>query len=162
ELDRPDNSSSDTRNHDATGVPMPTAPLEPLASDTPDEPSLLTRQPLVWLLVILLLALGLRVGKMTEPLQREEFAAVYAVAARKTASRTKSPPKDTPLVPVAGLGEVSARSVLPFGVPNPVPLFNDIFYFTIKALPINEWSPRLPSLLAGLGCVVGMYFLCRR
>ena len=46
-----------------------------------------TRQPLVWLLVILGLALGLRAVKLNEPLQRDEFGAIYAVAERKTGSR---------------------------------------------------------------------------
>ncbi|HMF13161.1 MAG TPA: glycosyltransferase family 39 protein, partial [Gemmataceae bacterium] len=132
------------------------------ASTTSDNSSLLARQPLVWLLVIMALALGLRVSKINEPLQRDEFGALYAVAERKTSSAEVPPTATDPLAPVSGLGEVSDRSVLPFGVRNPVPLYHDILYFTVKVLPISEWSLRLPSLLAGLGCVLGVYLLCRR
>jgi hypothetical protein len=128
----------------------------------PADPGLLARQPILWLLIVLALALGLRVAKLTEPLEREEFGAVYAIAERKTQSPEAPPTKKVPLLPVAGLGEVSDRSVLPFGVRNPLPLYHDLLFFTIKALPITEWSLRLPSLLAGLGCVVAIYFLCRR
>jgi hypothetical protein len=132
------------------------------ASTTSENSPLLARQPLVWLLVIVALALGLRVSKINEPLQRDEFGALYAVAERKTSSPEVPPTATDPLAPVEGLGEVSDRSVLPFGARNPVPLYHDILYFTVKALPISEWSLRLPSLLAGLGCVLGVYLLCRR
>jgi hypothetical protein len=131
-------------------------------SSDSSETNLLARQPFVWLLVIVGLALGLRVAKLNDSLQRDEFGAVYAVAERRTGSPDVPPSAETPLVPIAGLTEVSERSVLPFGVRNPLPLYHDILYFTIKALPIAEWSLRLPSLLASLGCVVGIYFLCRR
>jgi hypothetical protein len=122
----------------------------------------LTRQPIVMLLAILLLALGLRAWKITEPLQRDEFASLYAVAERTPATAGATVTAQDPLHAVAGLGEVSDRSVLPYGIRNPVPLYHDIVYFTIQALPIAEWSLRLPSLLAGLGCVLAVYFLCRR
>jgi hypothetical protein len=116
----------------------------------------------LWLLAILLLALGLRAWKLNEPLQRDEFGAVYPVVERKTASPDEPVSSATPLKPVDGLSEVSARSVLPFGVRNPIPVYHDIVYFFVSVLPIAEWSIRLPSLLAGLGCVVGVYYLCRR
>jgi hypothetical protein len=144
---------------------MPSSNPEPAAKQTaPDlyDANLLARQPHVWLLVIVLLALGLRAAKLDKALQRDEFGALYAVAERKTASPNVPPTSEDPLVPVAGIGEVSERSVLPFGVRNPMPLYHDLLYFTIKVLPISEWSIRLPSLLASLGCVVGVYFLCRR
>jgi len=131
-------------------------------SADPIEANLLARQPFVWLLVIVGLALGLRVAKLNDGLQRDEFGVLYAVAERKTDSPDVPPSAETPLVPVAGLSEVSERSVLPFGVQNPFPLYHDILYFTIRALPIAEWSLRLPSVLASLGCVVAIYFLCRR
>jgi hypothetical protein len=132
--------------------------------DTPDsaDPNLLTRQPLVWLLVILVLALGLRASKLNDPLHRDEFAALYAVAQRKTAGPDVPPSSSDPLVPVDNLSEVSDRSVLPLGIRNPLPLYHDSLYFTIRVLPISEWSLRLPSLIAGLGCVAAVYFLCRR
>jgi hypothetical protein len=142
---------------------MPTETPERSSSPTtPAEVSLLTRQPLIWLLVVLALAAGLRVSKIAEPLQRDEFGALYAVSERKTAAPDAPPTAADLLAPVSGLGEVSDRSVLPFGVRNPVPLYHDILYFTVQVLPISEWSLRLPSLLAGLGCVLGVYFLCRR
>jgi hypothetical protein len=147
------------------GAFMPTSAPESnpfqTSSDSPDA-NLLTRQPAVWLLVIIVLALGLRAAKLSNSLQRDEFGAVYAVAERQTASPEVPPTAENPLVPVAGLTEVSERSVLPFGVRNPLPLYHDLLYCTINVLPISEWSLRLPSLLASLGCVIGVYFLCRR
>lgn len=140
---------------------MTTTTPAPSSSPTPEAPAL-TNRPLLWLLAIVVLALGLRAWKLTDPLQRDEFSAVYPVVERKTASVDEPPSAATPLKPVDGLGEVSARSVLPFGVRNPIPVYHDILYFFVSALPIAEWSLRLPSLLAGLGCIVGVYFLCRR
>jgi hypothetical protein len=119
-------------------------------------------RPLIWLLAIVLLALGLRAWKITEPLQRDEFGALYAVAERKTATADAPPTAADPLVPVGSFSEVSERSVLPFGIRNPAPLYHDIVYVFLQVLPVAEWSLRLPSLLAGLACVVGVYFLCRR
>jgi hypothetical protein len=107
------------------------------------------------------LALGLRAWKLTDSLQRDEFSAVYPVVERKTASADEPVNSATPLKPVDGLGEVSSRSVLPFGVRNPIPVYHDIVYLFVSMLPIAEWSLRLPSLLAGLGCVIGVYYLCR-
>jgi hypothetical protein len=59
-------------------------------------------------------------------------------------------------------GEVSDRSVLPFGIRNPVPLYHWLLYAFLQVLPVAEWSLRLPSLLAGLGCIAAVYVLCRR
>jgi 4-amino-4-deoxy-L-arabinose transferase-like glycosyltransferase len=119
------------------------------------------QQPLFWLLAILALALVARLLPLTHPLQQEEFLALAAVAERIAPPGTLPSAAD-PFVPVAGLDAVRDRSVLPFGIPNPHPLYNDLIYLVIRALPIAEWSLRLPSLLAGLGCVAGLYFLCRR
>jgi hypothetical protein len=143
----------------ATATPASSSPSTP---EPASEASTLTSRPLLWLLAILILALGLRAWKMNDPLQRDEFSAVYTVVERKTASPDEPPSSATPLKPVDGLGEVSARSVLPFGVRNPIPIYHDIVYLFVSVLPIAEWSLRLPSLLAGLGCVVGVYYLCRR
>lgn len=118
-------------------------------------------RPLPWLLVILALALVLRIWKLTVPLQQDEFGAVYAVAERKIAPG-QLPTAADPLLPVANLQEVSERSILPYGIRNPYPLYHYLLYGFIHFLPVAEWSLRLPSLLAGLGCVLGIYFLCRR
>src|SRR5262249_41599016 len=53
--------------------------------DLPAETPFLTRQPMLWLAIFVLLALGLRAWKISDPLQRDEFGALYAVAERKTA-----------------------------------------------------------------------------
>jgi hypothetical protein len=119
------------------------------------------QRPLLLLLVILTIALALRYWHLNDPLQRDEFGTLYAVAERQTDPGTP-PTADDPLVPVASREEVRARSVLPFGISNPIPVYNYIVYETIKVFGITEWSLRLPSLLAGLGCVAGLYFLCRR
>src|SRR5262249_15293344 len=143
-------------------TPTTPAPSSALPPEAASESSTLTGRPLLWLLAILVLALGLRAWKISDPLQRDEFSAVYPVVERKTASPDDPVSSGTPLKPVDGLGEVSARSVLPFGIRNPIPLYHDILYYFVSVLPIAEWSLRLPSLLAGLGCVVGVYYLCRR
>jgi 4-amino-4-deoxy-L-arabinose transferase-like glycosyltransferase len=119
------------------------------------------RRPIVWLLAILVIALAVRVWRLSEPLQLDEFGVIYAVAERPVGSPDAPVTSDVPLGPVSSLAEVRARSVLPFGIPNPVPLYQYLVYGTLKVLPAAEWSMRLPSLLAGLGCVVGLYFLCR-
>src|SRR5439155_15932070 len=66
-----------------------------------------------------------------------------------------------PLVPVPSWRDVRARSILPYGIVNPVPLYHYLLYAWIHVVPITEWWLRLPSLLAGLACVAGLYFLCR-
>src|SRR5262245_49350404 len=109
------------------------------------------RRPLLWLLAIVALALVVRLFSLTHPLQQAEFLALAAVAERSATAGTLPSAAD-PLQPVAGLDAVRDRSVLPFGIPNPHPLYNDVLYLVIRALPISEWSLRLPSLLAGLAC----------
>jgi hypothetical protein len=139
-----------------SSTPENTPPAEPSAGASAG-----IQHPLVWLLVIVVVAFGLRFWHLNDPLQRDEFGTVYAVAERQT-NPDKPLTAADPLVPVSSLDEVRARSVLPFGISNPVPLYNYIVYGTIKVLGITEWSLRLPSLLAGLGCVLGLYWLCRR
>jgi 4-amino-4-deoxy-L-arabinose transferase-like glycosyltransferase len=120
------------------------------------------RQPAVWLLVILGLGLVLRWLQLDNTLQQDEFGPLYAVAERPAASPNATPTVDDPLQPVSGWAEVRERSVLPYGIVQPVPLYHWLLYAVVKVLPIAEWSLRLPSLLAGLGCIVAVYFLCRR
>jgi hypothetical protein len=126
------------------------------------------RLPLVWLLVILGLGLALRWLKLDAPLQLDEFGPLYAVAHHVPGPDAKPleagtlPSKDDPLVPVGGWGEVSSRSVLPFGIADPFPLYHWLLYAVVQTLPIAEWSLRLPSLLAGLGCIAAMYYLVNR
>jgi hypothetical protein len=108
------------------------------------------------------IALGLRWWKIQEPLQQDEFGPLYAVAERQGLPPGTMPTNEYPLKPVGSWKEVSERSVLPFGIANPLPLYHWLLYAFVQVLPIAEWSLRLPSLLAGLGCVAGVYFLCRR
>jgi 4-amino-4-deoxy-L-arabinose transferase-like glycosyltransferase len=72
-----------------------------------------------------------------------------------------TPTAENPLVPVASAAEVSRRSVIPFGVQDPVPLYHYILWGTIHVLPADDWSLRLPSLLASVACIVAVFFLCR-
>jgi hypothetical protein len=123
---------------------------------------ILVRQPVFWLLVILGLGLLLRWVKLDDPLQQDEFGSLYAVAERAAPAPNTTPAADQPLGPVSCWAEVRARSVLPFAIPNPVPLYHWLLYPIVKVLPIEEKSLRLPSLLAGLGCVAALYFLCKR
>lgn len=127
------------------------------------------RRPLLWLLGIVALALVLRAARSWDAgLQVDEFAALAAVAERQDADTGRplapgiTPTAADPLVPVASLAEVSSRSVIPYGIQDPVPLYHDVLWAFVKVLPVSAWSVRLPSLLAGLGCVVAVFFLCRR
>src|SRR5207248_2529553 len=116
--------------------------------------------PGLWLLLILLVAAGLRLWHLNDPFQQDEFGPLYAVAERAVPPGS-FPMAADPLLPVSSLEEVRERSVLPYAIPNPHPVFNYLVYGFVRALPIAEWSLRLPSLLAGLGCVAALYFLCR-
>src|SRR5262249_35729561 len=141
-----------------------TAPAAPAPAGTADASAVEVRRPLLWLAAILVLALGLRVWHpavhLISPLTVEEFGTAYAVLERSHAQGF-TPSAADPLRPVAGLEAVRERSVLPYGIENPVPLYNYLVYGVVQVLPAAEWSLRLLSLLAGLGCVVVMYFLCR-
>ena len=111
---------------------MPTSTPEPTSMQTSSDSTganLLARQPLIWLLVILALALGLRAVKLNDGLQRDEFGALYAVAERKTASTDVPPSSADPLVPVAGLGEVS----------NNMPRFQMLAAYVILDVAHLDW-----------------------
>src|SRR5262245_10455879 len=86
------------------------------------------RQPLLWLGVILLVGLGLRCWGLTGPLEQDEFALIYPVVQRQGLQPGDMAMSDEPLGPVANWQEVQARSVLPLGVRNPVPLYNYLLY----------------------------------
>jgi hypothetical protein len=121
------------------------------------------RRPAVWLLAIVVVGLGMRAWwQLDAPLQQDEFGPLYAVAERQVTVPGTPPTASDPLVPVAGLEEVRERSVLPYGITNPFPLYHYLLYGVVRALPINEWTLRLPSLLAGLLTIVGIYWICRR
>jgi 4-amino-4-deoxy-L-arabinose transferase-like glycosyltransferase len=149
---------------------MSTAIPAPSPEATPAAPAREIRKPLMWLLAILALGLVLRAMHIREGFQVEEFAAAAAVAERQGvptpdvsgAAIAYTPTADNPLVAVAGPAEVSRRSVIPFGIQDPVPLYHYVLWGFTKVLPVADWSLRLPSLLAGLGCIVAVFWLCRR
>jgi hypothetical protein len=120
------------------------------------------RRPLVWLLAIVGVALALRLWHLNADFQLDEFSALYPVAERHVSSPGALPSSADPLAPVASWQEVRERSVLPYGIVNPVPLYHYLLYGLVQVLPIAEWSVRVPSVLAGVGCVLGIYLLCRR
>lgn len=138
--------------------PARTLPHPSLAPST--APAAVQR-PLVWLLTIMAVAVALRGWSLTAPLQQDEFTALAAVAERAALPGTL-PSTNEPLLPVAGLEAVRERSVLPFGIPQPLPLFHYLLYGVLQFLPAAEWSLRLPSLLAGLASIAAIYWLCRR
>jgi hypothetical protein len=120
------------------------------------------RKPLVVLGIILLIGLGMRGWRMTFPLQQDEYGPLYAVAERVGLQPGWMPTEENPLSPVASWHDVRERSVLPYGIVNPLPLYHWLLYGVVQVFPVTEWSLRLPSLLAGLGCIAAVYFLCRR
>ena len=73
-----------------------------------------------------------------------------------------APSISDPLLPVSSWRQVRDRSVLPYGIVQPWPLYHYLLYGVVQVLPITEWSLRLPSLLAGLATIVALYALCRR
>jgi hypothetical protein len=149
---------------------MSIAILAPPSEAAPAAPAREIGRPLLWLLAILALGLVLRAMHLRQGFQVEEFAAAAAVAERQGVpsgdapgvALAYTPTADNPLVVVASPAEVSRRSVIPFGIQNPVPLYHYVLWGFAKVLPVADWSLRLPSLLAGLGCIAGVYFLCRR
>src|SRR4051812_18740964 len=106
------------------------------------------------LLLILLVGLGLRTYGMKRPLQLNEYPAVYAVAERRVTSEDLTPGPDVPLLPVESADAVRERSVMPFGVRNPTPVYHYLLHAVVQSFGISEWSLRLLSLLAGAGCIV--------
>jgi hypothetical protein len=120
-------------------------------------------RPLLWLLAILVLGLGLRLMHFRgAAFETDEFTALAAVAERQGLEPGTTPTAQDPLVPVPSLGEVSNRSVIPFGIPDPVPLYHYFLWAVIHVLPVADWSVRLPSLLAGVACIAAVFFLVRR
>lgn len=115
----------------------------------------------LWLAVIFAVGLCLRVYPFTRGFQVEEFVAVAAVAERTGAPAGQTVTEATPLVPVANLDEVSKRSVIPYGIRDPHPLYHNVLYGVIQILPVADWSLRLPSLLAGLACIGVVFWLTR-
>ncbi len=124
-------------------------------------PARSARRPLVWLALLLGVALVLRLAGLHAPLQQDEYGPLYAVAERHAAPGMTASDAE-PLVPVRDLAEVLQRSVLPYGVESPFPLYHGLLYLVLQVLPVAAWSLRLPSLLAGLGCVAALYALGRR
>ncbi len=142
---------------------MSTAPLAGAAApDKPSAPAKEIARPLVWLLAILVLGLGLRLYHFRAPFEVDEFTTLSAVAERQGVEVGTTPTAENPLVPVSGPGEVSNRSVIPFGVADPLPLYHDFLWALLHALPAAAWSLRLPSLLAGVACIAAVFFLVRR
>src|SRR5215831_10845257 len=115
----------------------------------------------LWLAVIVLVGAGIRLLSLNAPLLLTEFPSLHAVAER--AGRPgETPPSSEPLLPVTSCSTVRERSVLPYGIENPVPLYHYCLYLTIQYVPMTEWGLRFPSFIAGLCCIVGMYCVCRR
>src|SRR5438270_9174940 len=86
-------------------------------------------RPGVWLFAIVLVALGMRVWwQMEAPLQQDEFGPLYAIAERQVQVPGNPPTAADPLAPVAGWEEVRDRSVLPYGIVNPFPLYHYLLY----------------------------------
>jgi hypothetical protein len=149
---------------------MSTAIPSPAPEAAPAAPAREIRQPLLWLLAIVAVGLVLRGMQLRKDFQVEEFTALAAVAERQGVPAADAPgvalaytpTADNPLVAVASPAEVSRRSVIPFGIQDPVPVYHYVLWGVAKVLPVTQWSLRLPSLLAGLGCIVAVYFLCRR
>src|SRR5438093_9447351 len=73
------------------------------------------RRPLFWLTAIVALGFVLRYAQIHASFQLDEFGPLYAIAERQTTTLEMLPAASDPLVPVASLEEVRARSVLPYG-----------------------------------------------
>src|SRR3954469_23203838 len=98
------------------------------------------KQPWLWLLAIVALGFGMRWWQIGEPLQADEFGPVYATLERQNTAPLWTPAESAALVPVASWQEVQARSVLPYGISNPLPLYNYLLYAAVQVLPAAEWS----------------------
>jgi hypothetical protein len=136
----------------------PTAVVEPGPAPAPT-PTI--QRPGLWLLAVVAVAVALRLWHLNDPFEQDEFGPLYAVAERAV-SPGSFPTAADPFRLVPTLQEVRERSLLPYAIENPYPLYNYLLYATVRVLPIAEWALRLPSLLAGVGCVVWLYALCRR
>src|SRR5262245_47168207 len=126
----------------ASGVVEPRAESGPVAG----YPAIVAA---VVFVVILVVGLGLRVLALKKPLQMNEFPAVYAVAERRITSEDLTPGPDVPLLPFESADAVRERSVMPFGVANPTPVYHYLLHTVVQSFGITEWSLRLLSVLAG-------------
>lgn len=117
---------------------------------------------LLVLAAILALGAGLRLRDYFDPLQQDELGPLYAVVYRPGTQPGFTPPADAPLLPVPSWQEVRERSVLPYGIQHPFPLYHYVLSVFMHVLPINEQTLRLPSFLAGLGVIVAVYGLVRQ
>jgi hypothetical protein len=117
---------------------------------------------LLALLGILAVGFILRWWHVQDPLQQDEFGPLYAISQRPNTAPGYLPPASSVLASVQSWQDVSPRSVLPYGIANPLPLYHYLLFAVIQVLPIAEWSLRLPSVIAGLGCIAGVYVLLRR
>jgi hypothetical protein len=116
---------------------------------------------LLLLALILLVGTGLRLREIADPLQQDELGPLYAVVEREGTVPGYTATADMPLRPVRSWAEVRERSILPYGIRSPFPLYHYLLYALVHVLPINEITLRLPSLLAGLGIIVTMFWLAR-
>lgn len=135
------------------------APDASPAAQEPRRPQ--RRKSLLLLALILLVGTGLRLREIADPLQQDEFGPLYAVVEREGTVPGYTASAEMPLRPVKSWAEVRERSILPYGIKSPFPLYHYILYAFVHVLPINEVTLRLPSLLAGLGVIVTMYWLAR-
>ena len=109
-------------------------------------PALSVRRPLVWLLIVLAAGLGLRLFKLNNPLELDEFPPLYAVVERYNSSPDLTPVAAEPLKPVASMNEVRERSVLPYGIVQPVPVYHYLLYFVARTAAFkssflaHDWS----------------------
>lgn len=141
---------------------MATQHQAPDASPAAQEPRRPQRlKSLLLLALILLVGTGLRLREIADPLQQDEFGPLYAVVEREGTVPGYTASTEMPLRPVKSWAEVRERSILPYGIKSPFPLYHYILYAFVHVLPINEVTLRLPSLLAGLGVIVTMYWLAR-
>ena len=129
----------------ATGLPR----IDPPRLAPTPAPSV--RRPLVWLLIVLAVGLGLRLLKISAPLELDEFPPLYAVAERHSESPDLTPAAAEPLKPVSSLAEVRERSVLPYGIVQPVPLYHYLLYFIARVFPVTEWALAIALTPGGFG-----------
>src|SRR3954467_13015573 len=90
----------------------------------PAAPATEVHRPWLWLLVIVAAGFGMRWWQINEPLQADEFGSLYATVERQGTAPLWTPAESAPLTPVASWEEVRTRSVLPYGINNPYPVYN--------------------------------------
>lgn len=116
----------------------------------------------LWLSLIILLGLILRGRHLLAPFQLDEFGPLYAIGERRDLPAGVLPSQRDPLVLVPTWEDVRQRSVLPYGIVQAFPLYHYLLYAQSHVLPLTDWALRLPSLFAGLGCILAIYGLGRR